>query len=290
MRKLFKRLGLSALCLLLLNGCATKLAYNFLDFATLWYIESYVNLDRQQKQYAKDYLDTFHDWHRYSQLPRYALYMEGLQLRIATGKMTGQQVHNETDQIQVFLDETLNYLTPMFTHLAGSLSDEQVAELMKSLQKERDQYQKDFVDVKGDKLHKARVDELKSHLSLGLSGFSQSQNQEMYRWSKSLLPFESLTLRQQEIWAEELLAALNKRDEKEQLNKTIRKLLFVHTDHWDEELERRMDKNQKITYDMLATILNSLTQEQRKKMNRKLTGYSTDFRELAVAKRTEKAK
>jgi len=282
-RKTLQRLTLTLTCLLLLNGCATKLAYNFLDWATLWYIESYVSLDAKQKQHAKDFLDEFHHWHRTTQLPRYALYMEGLQLRLSTGTLTGQQMHDETDQLQVLLETSLNHLTPLFVTLAASFSDKQVDELLASLAKERRKYQKQFVDVNEAKLHKARIEELKDHLQLAISSFNAEQQTLMQNWSHSLLPFESLTLKQQELWATELQQAMENRQDRAQLDKTLRKLLFVHTDHWDEELERRMDVNQEITYKVLAQLINSLTPKQRKKMNNKILGYVADFRELAVA-------
>lgn len=282
-RTLSRRLLLVVTCLFMLGGCATKLAYNFLDWATLWYIESYVNLDGKQKDYAREQLDKFHYWHRTTQLPQYALYLEGLQVKLNSGKLTGEMIHAETDQVQVFLDDCLKYLTPMFVELVATFSDDQVDELMASLAKERKQYQEDFVDVEGEKLHEARIDELTSQLSLVVSGFNKSQKARMHAWSESLIPFEKLTLKQQEIWAEDLHQAMLKREDRPALEATLRRLLFVHTDNWDPELEKRMDTNQALSYDMLADLFNSLTPPQRKKMNKKLTGFIVDFRELAMA-------
>lgn len=282
MRTFYQRFILIIISLFLLNGCATKLAYNFLDWATLWYIESYVNLNTEQKKHTKNYLDEFHRWHRTTQLPHYALYLEGLQIRLGTNNMTGEMVHDETDTLQVFLDNSLNYLTPMFIELAATFTDKQVDELLKNLAKDRKKYSKDYINVDNEKLYKNRIDDLSDPLNMGgISGFNASQKALLRQWNESLMPFETLTLKQQEIWADELAQALDNRNDKPALEKTLRKLLFVHTDHWDEALEKRMDTNQDLTYDMLAQLLNSLTPAQRKKMNRKIDGYIQDFRELA---------
>lgn len=283
MRTFYQRLILLVTCLFLLNGCATKLAYNFLDWATLWYIESYVNLDSEQKNYTKNYLDKFHHWHRTTQLPHYALYLEGLQIRLGTKKMTGEMVHSETDTLQVFLDNSLNYLTPMFIELAATFTDEQAQELLENLAKDRKKYRKDYIDVSKEKLYKKRIEDLSDPLNMGgISGFNASQKALLQQWNESLVPFELLTLKQQEIWANELEQALSHRNDRPALEKTLRKLLFVHTDHWDKELEKRMDTNQHHTYDMLAQLLNSLTPTQGKKMNNKLDSFIKDFRELAI--------
>jgi hypothetical protein len=283
-RQILKRITLVTACLFLLNGCTTKLAYNFLDWGILWYLETYVDLNKEQKNYAKKQLAEFHHWHRTTQLTRYALYLEGLQMRLIARNMTGEMMHGEIDELQVYLDECIVKLTPMFVQLASTLSDEQVKELMNSLQKERDQYQKEYVDISEKKLHKTRTTDLRDHLNIAISGFNAAQKTKMLEWSQSLQPFEELTLKQQQIWADELQVALNQRQQRQQLDKTIRKLLFVHTDHWNEELEKRMGYNQALTYTMLANLLNELTSEQSKNMNKKLTGYISDFRELAIAK------
>jgi len=284
MRLFLKRSLVLLTCLFLLNGCATKLAYNFLDWATLWYIERYVNLDSQQKDYAKNYLKKFHQWHRSTQLTQYADYLEGLKDRLTTGKLTGRQIHDETDDLQIYLDRCIDYLTPLFIELAATLNDEQVLELMENLAKDRKDYQKDYIDISTEKLHKTRIEDLTDNLRLGgIGGYSRTQKKLMQQWTESLIPFEALTLKQQEIWANELKAALDNRGNREQLEKTLRRLLFVHTDNWDAELEKRMDTNQEITYDALATLMNSLSPKQQNKMLKKLDGYIKDFRELAAA-------
>lgn len=284
MRILLKRSILCLLCLFMLNGCATKLAYNFLDWALLWYIESYVSLDDKQKAFAKDYLDKFHHWNRSTQLNQYAEYLVGLKTRLTTGKLTGQQMHDETDELQVYLDRCLDKLTPLFIELAATFSDDQVEELMDNLEKDRKKYQKDYVDIDQAKLHKTRIEDLTDHLKYGgIGGYNADQKILLQQWTESLKPFEELTLKQQEIWASELKTALDNRSDRKQLEDTLRRLLFVHTDHWDSELEKRMDINQELTYDTLARLINSMTPRQQTKMLEKLDGFIGDFRALAGA-------
>ncbi|SMF54789.1 hypothetical protein SAMN02745866_03493 [Alteromonadaceae bacterium Bs31] len=282
---MIKRFTLIFVCLIFISSCTTKVAYNFLDWAMMWYFESYVSLNKEQKKYTKKQLDDFHHWHRTTQLPRYALYLEGLKIRLNSDQLNAEMIHKETDELQLFLDDSLNYLTPLFAQLLASFSDQQVEELLASIADDRDEYQQEFVDVSEKELHKARIKELKSNLSLASIGsYSKQQNNTLKNWSHSLTPFEQLALEQQEIWAEELTLALAERQDRVKLEATLKKLLFVHTDHWAEELERRMDQNQALTYAMLAELINSLSSKQRKKMNRRIDNYIEDFRALALAK------
>jgi len=287
--KALRYTAFALLCLFMLSSCTTKLAYNFLDWATLWYIERYVSLDREQKAFAKEYLDEFHDWHRHTQLTRYADYLEGLKVRLNSGELSAEMVHSETDTVQVFVDDALAQLSPLFVELTATMSDKQVEELLDSIAEDRDEYRKDFVEVSEEQLHKKRIRELKSHLSLVLSGYTGAQKDAFMAWSKSLTPFEELALRQQEIWGQDLSQALEKRQDRKQLETTLRRLLFVHSDEWDPELERKIDVNQGLTYAMLAELFNTLEDNQRAKMNRKIDGFIKDFRELAAAKEEQES-
>lgn len=277
-----KRLTLISL-LLLLAGCTTKIAYHYLDFAMVWTIEKYVGLTSPQKTQLEDDLEAFHIWHRTTQLPLYADYLDGLKARLNQGTVTPTQMHAEVDQLQVYLDGSLAKLMPSIVTLAASLSDEQVDELLDSIAKDREKYRKEYVDVSEEALHKARVDELKSHLNLAIRRFTSEQKDSMFVWSQDLVPYESMTLRQQEIWGEELAEVLAQRADRAALDKGLRKLFFVHTDHWDPKLEAIVDQNQTKTYHFLANLLNSLSAKQQQRLNDRLDRYSEDFREMAVA-------
>lgn len=281
--KNIKRLLLLGLCVATLSGCATKMAYHYLDFVLLWYFEGYVKLDSDQKDYVKKELDEFHYWHRTSQLPRYALYLESLKIRLSTGKLTGTELHRDVDELQVLLDDSLAHLLPIMVEVVATFSDEQVEELLQSVAKDRDDYRKKFIDVDSEKRHKARIGELRNPLDLLISKYNDEQKGIMRAWSEHLVPFEKLTLKQQEIWGEDLAAVLKERNDKTKLDSGLRRLIFVHTDHWEPELQEIVDSNQATTYQAIADIINSLDAKQRSKMNTKLDNYAQDFRELAVA-------
>ncbi|WP_188150443.1 DUF6279 family lipoprotein [Teredinibacter waterburyi] len=283
-RKLSKRLSIAVICLFVLNGCATKLAYNFLDWGMSWYVERYVTLSNEQQRYVKAELDNFHTWHRETQLAQYALYIEGLQVRLDARNFTPQMVHDETDRIQVFLDIALARLVPFAVELIASFSDEQVAEVMENLAKKREEYKHDFIDVSAKKLFKARRAEINSYLKMGIPRFNATQTARLKSWSETLVPFEKLTLKQQQLWADELHQAMLARKDKAKLRATLERLMFVHTDHWDKELESITDENQDMTYTMLSDLLNSQTDAQRKQTHKKLEQYIKDFRSLALAK------
>ena len=64
---------ISLIILIFLTGCSsTTFVYNRIDFLLPWYLASYVDLSRDQKQYLDELLIPFFSWHRHEELPRYA--------------------------------------------------------------------------------------------------------------------------------------------------------------------------------------------------------------------------
>lgn len=281
--RIAKRLLLAVAVLFLLNGCATKIAYHYLDFALIWTLEKYVELDKPQKKKLKEEMEAFHQWHRSTQLPLYSSYMADFKSRYQQAPLTGNQMHAEVDQLQVYLDACIEHLMPSLVDLAASLSDEQVEELLANIAEDRADYRKKYIDVSTEELHAARVKELESNLNLVIRRFNKEQEAAMLDWSQGLVPYEKLTLAQQEIWGKELAEVLAQRDNREILETGLRKLIFVHTDHWDPELEKIVDENQEKSYQFLADLLNGLEGKQRARFIARVERFSEDFHEMSGA-------
>ncbi|WNO09542.1 DUF6279 family lipoprotein [Teredinibacter sp. KSP-S5-2] len=287
---ILKRTFLACFCLLLLTSCKTKIAYSFLDFIIHWQIDNYVTLDAKQKEKAKGIVDDFHQWHRATQLPRYANYVEGLKVRLTKEAVTGQSIHWETDQIQDLLDTSAHRLIPEAAAIMTTFSDQQVAEVIAEMAKEREKYAKKHVNVSLDKVYKERIKELEKNTQRLFGSFTKEQKQWVNEWVTQLKPYEELTLKQQETWAQNLKAAFDDRANQEKMENTLLELLFYRTDYWDQELQDRLDYNQVLTYDLMAKILNNLTPKQKHKMDKELDQYVSDFNELARAAKTEKVR
>lgn len=282
---LFARSGLIIFCTLLLTACSsTKMAYEFLDWVAMWKVDRMVELNSQQRKRTEAEIHTLHDWHRATQLPRYADYLEGLRQRLlaamATGSVTGEQIHAETDEVQLMLDDVLEQLLPAATEIVASLSDEQVSGLLGRLAEERQEYIDEYVKPDSEERRQKNEDEFKDNLKRFIGRLNSQQEQWIDDWSRKLVPYAELSARQQILWQEHLGKYLTLRDNKALLQQGLRELMLYRTDNWAPEAEKAMDINQTLTYDLLARILNNLTDEQQKRLDKSLRGYITDFREL----------
>jgi hypothetical protein len=282
--KLLSRTGLMLLVLLTLSACTTKMAYNFLDWAIEWKVQRMVKLQGEQKILTQKAIKDFHHWHRTTQLPQYADYLHHLQKRLNDGPITAQEIHAETDKVQLLADQSVEKVLPDAAEVLAMLSDAQVNELLKSVAEERDEYKEEYVDPSTSKRHKLYYKKFLKHAQDWLGTLSKAQKEQVKTWSEQLEPFETLNLEQQKIWEKDLATLLAQRQDKAALLKGLQNLMFHRTDNWQPELEAILDRNQAMSYQLIADLLNGMSEAQRKHMNKKIEDYVKLFGELAGEK------
>ncbi len=265
---------------LVLSGCVVRLAYNKLDWMMLWKVERLVKLDRTQKEDTRLALQAFHQWHRRTQLPLYIAYLVEFRALLVEGNLDGEAIHQETDKIQDLLDLSLNHLLPDITRMLSTLSDAQVDELMASLAEEQQEYIDEHVNIAPKQQLEQRAGDMEGYLKRWTGSLNREQKQWLDQWADSLLPYEALTAAQQAQWQSQIDQLLRERNDTAALFSGLGELMFFRTDNWGEDIRAAYAHNQKVTYDMLAHMLNNLTDRQQARFIRKLDGYIADFSKL----------
>lgn len=280
-KKTLGRTGLILILLLTLAACTTKVAYNFLDWAIEWKVQRMVKLHGEQKILTQKAIKDFHHWHRTTQLPLYADYLRLLQIRLNDTPITGEEIHAETDKVQVLVDQSVEKVLPDATEVLSTLSDAQVKELLKSVAEERKEYKEEYVDPSEKKRQRIYYKKFIKHAQDWLGTLSKAQKEQVKTWSEQLEPFETLNLEQQKIWEQDLEKILAHRQDKTALLKGLQNLMFHRTDNWQPELEKILDRNQALSYELIANLLNGMSEGQRKHMDKKIEDYVKLFGELS---------
>ncbi len=277
------------MCTLVLNSCTIKISYRFLDNLIGWQISQYVDLKGAQKKAANEAIDEFHKWHRQTQLRPYADYMQALKAGMMAGPIAPDYLHVESNKIQDFLDISVQEFLPIATEIAASLSEDQIQEVLDNMEREKEEYQEDYIDAKPRSVQKRRIKDITRYIGGFFGGFTEQQKQRLIDWEESLVPYETFMLAQQTQWQNDFREAMNFQDDPVELEKRLLKLMLYRTDNWDSELQARLDTNQELTFDMLADLFNNQTEKQQKKMERKFDQYIDDLKDLSKEAKSPKS-
>ena len=139
---------------LFLGGCSSiTFIYNQFDNLFPWYLESYVDLDRDQKQYLDELLTPFFQWHRVEEMPKYAQIIGDLELAI-NDEVDIENIalitHNVEESWFRLEDQMIMWATP----LARELSDEQITKFIQVLKTKTTQSEKKLL-LRNDQVYQS---------------------------------------------------------------------------------------------------------------------------------------
>ena len=119
-----------ALLLALLQGCSSiKLGYTGATTFSYWWLDRYLDFDRDQASRVRTELSLLERWHRSTQLPAYAELMQRAQTLAAAPSITPTQTCDVLEEVQRQIDTLAAQAVQRATPTAQALGPEQFSHL-----------------------------------------------------------------------------------------------------------------------------------------------------------------
>lgn len=129
----------------LLTGCGISFYYNKLDWFANWYLDDFVELTDSQDKLFEKHFNSWHQWHRKTQLPLYYDQLKQLKLDIKQG-INSQQILAHTHQARSHWLNLLEHIAPDVTRQLLTLSAEQKQELLDNIADELEEKANKFAE------------------------------------------------------------------------------------------------------------------------------------------------
>jgi len=262
---------------LLLTSCSSvQFAYNQLDRWMRWQLDDYVDLDRNQKQQLIAALDSFHHWHRQTQLPRYAEALRGLAAQVEAGKAPDQAAI-ET-RVRSFTDTASAQLVDLLLPLAAQLRPQQIDELAGHLEEKRRKSLDEWRDSP-DKVHRRRADKIRKQSERWLGSLTDEQEALITAWVEQLAYNPLERDQQRQLWQARVLDLLRRKPDG--YLDTLRSLLLQPEQLWSDAYRQRQLQRRARARALGEQLYTTTTAEQRLHLVATLREYAEDFAELS---------
>ena len=262
------------------SGCTTKLAYDFLDWGLYWELKDYVKFTRDQRLLVKDEISQLIDWHRSEELPQYADQLEKLSKELKSG-ITVEQLEESYNNLRDSWQRIVIKTLPAAVDIISNLNDEQVNDFFEILiEKEGDDAKKIEKGTNARTLKKREA--YVSKKIVGVIGkLNEDQKSLIAQWALSMKPTKELSLAQAIQWRTRMQTVLAERHNEQQLENNLM-VLFANPDQLRSASYRRViEKNKRLIMQLLFDLNQTLTNQQRSKLVKKLKSYINDFRDLS---------
>lgn len=262
----------------LVAGCSTRFVYNQLDWLAPWYLEDYVTIENYQQDAFSDSLDSVLDWHRATQLTRYADFLAQLSVETQSA-VSEERVAEHFVQLDDFIETLFNQFGAEFSPLIAQMNAQQQAELVENLTDKNQDYYEDSVligEVESKQKSRERVEDF---LDDWLDDLTPNQKQMIQQWSADLHWLAPGFYQNRQAWQAHLkkLFAENNLDNAIQ----IEAMFQDRRQFWRDELKQQFAHNQRVTAQFISQLINSLDSEQKQSLVKNLKQYEADFRLLA---------
>ena len=262
------------------SGCTTKLAYDFLDWGLYWELKDYVKFTRDQRLLVKEEISQLIDWHRSEELPQYADQLEKLSKELKSG-ITVEQLEESYNNLRDSWQRIVIKTLPATVDIISNLNDEQVNDFFEMLiEKEGDDAKKIEKGTNARTLKKREAYVSKKIVDV-IGKLNEDQKSLIAQWALSMKPTKELSLAQAIQWRTRMQTVLAERHNKQQLENNLM-VLFANPDQLRSTSYRRViEKNKRLIMQLLFDLNQTLTNQQRSKLVKKLKSYINDFRDLS---------
>ena len=261
---------------LFLGGCSSiTFIYNQFDNLFPWYLESYVDLDRDQKQYLDELLTPFFQWHRVEEMPKYAQIIGSLESAI-DNEIDIESIALITDNVEESWFRLEDQMIVWIIPLARELSDEQIAKFIQVLRTKTTQSEKKLL-LRNDQVYQSdSYKSIRKNLRRFMGSLTKDQLDLVKITSKEMKRTDGERIQSRKVFIEKLNLILQKEQGWEEMLEKI-----THSDELvAENYQSTYDFNTVLIQQLLVAILNSRNDKQDKKLRTQLSRYKSDIKSL----------
>ena len=262
--------------LIFLVGCSsTTFIYNRIDFLLPWYLESYVDLNQEQRQKLNELLEPFFEWHREEELPKYVKIIEDFEsildekIDLASIEAITYEVEQSWFRLE---DNMIAWVIPM----TRELSNEQIAEFLQTMQSKTAQNENKYLSRNLQTYQNDNYKRIRKNLRRFIGGMNKDQLDLIDIASKEMIRVDGQWIDNRKALIENLKVILKRGDGWE--------LDLENITHRDDKVasnyRRTYSHNIAVNERLFVEILNSRTEKQDKKLRSQLLRYKTDIKTL----------
>lgn len=272
------------------GGCSLKFAYNNADRLIRWGLNDFIEITDEQSSYLDAELDRLLYWHRTTQLPLYANYIERLNARVAAA--AGQPPETLLPAIEEFGEVAERWgkaieleAQRVVLQMLLSMTEAQIEALPERMRDANEEFAESELD-RSLKENRERWSEEYAKFFKRLTGrLNAEQRATLDRYAERYEPQYVLWMGYRERWQSDLLEVLRKLRSSELSAAEAEARLMQMNDNrasYYGEFGPAFERNEALAQEAAAAVLVALTERQRAKLNKRVDEVTTILRELVA--------
>ncbi|WP_043309602.1 DUF6279 family lipoprotein [Pseudomonas sp. ML96] len=273
----------------LLSACSRlDLAYRNLDRLLTWRIDSYLDLNAEQKAWLKPRLDQHLAWHCSTQLPQLTHWLDQDRADLADGRLDAAHFQARFAELRQALGEVSSEIGPTAAGLLQQLTPLQVQQLREQMAKENEKLRREFVEPPLAEQITKRAESTEERLDPWFGDLSSQQQAMVRTWAEQRGEQNRLWLDSRERWQAALLQELEGRRSAD-FPQRLEHLLNERQSYWTEAYRESFNEGERSLAELLGQLVASADAAQHQRLQDSLGALREDIAGLSCATPAEPA-
>jgi hypothetical protein len=267
--------------MLALAGCGLNLLYPRLDSVVGFYLQDLVTLDDAQAAALSRTLAGNLEWHRRSELERYAVFLRDVasEVEAGAGREDWLAASRRTEE---YWRDIFEQAAPGYTALARTFTAAQVDELLANLAREDEQTWQEFVERTPAQRDARREKTLVRALERFTGPLTPAQQAAVRAHVASSPAFMAEWRINRRLWREALADALARRTDGAEFERRMFVLIARPDDLWTPQYRAAVEQRREALAALMADIDAQLTPRQRAAAQRQFLALADEVQGLAA--------
>lgn len=273
----------------LLGSCSTaRLGYSNADTIVYWWLDAYVDFRSSQKAKVKQDVAQLLSWHRSTQLPQYVQALTQMQSLLVANPGTAE-IAATFRQVEQLSQVILLKAVPELTDFVLTMDESQKAHLARKFEKNNESFRDKYIDLAPEKQFKERRKKIMKQTDEWLGSVNREQEVIIIRYLEKHPPNytqwldDSIT--RQRVALQLLMQIQAEKPSREVAQAMVQRAILA-TYEAPEQIERRaeFDASRVAMQQLISSILQASTQEQKTHARNKLQDWIDDCKYLIARK------
>lgn len=265
-----------------MSGCSLmRLGYSQLDTIAAWRADDYFDLDHQQKEEFHKRFGRLHEWHRYEQLPDYAVFLRDIKARVEKG-LAREDVIWVADGVRARYRTAARRGADDAAALLLTITPQQIEALKRQLDKDNRKFIRDHkLEGTPQERQRARVKRALTQVTDWVGSLSPEQEDRIAALVTPTPSLQPLRYEDRRRRQREFLALMEQRGNPAEFSARLRDWLLDWEKGRAPQYERLQSESWENRIAFLMAVDRMLTPQQRATLTRRLQNYIDDFSRLA---------
>jgi hypothetical protein len=269
------------LCLFVVGCSATRLVYNQLDWVIVWSLNGFFDLNDEQETQLRDSVARNLEWHRRTQLPRYAEFLRELDREFA-GNVSVETLARRYDETIVFWDEFILHAIPDISVFFLSLDQTQIDDFLENLEDHNselwDEYAGETAESRIRRRERAAIKNTRRVI-----GRLDAEQEDLIRvYMSQMHDLAAEWMEGRRAWQAEFHDLIMVRPPEPEFSRRL-ELFMIEPNRGDQiEYRRKVEENRQTVFEMCVALIEQMNDKQRARLSKRLNGFAKDFEILSV--------